>query len=203
MSVAWKAMAIAVVLALTSAACGRGDDDGGVATIDGGDAANGSSASPSVDPEDALAEFAECMRDNGIEDFPDPQIDEDGAIQIGIGGGGDDSPTEEDRQAIEEAMAACEELLPQGEGPGQIAEEDQAAAQDAAVEFAECMREHGIEEFPDPEFSDDGGILQQIGEGVDPESDEFREAEDACRPEFENALPGRGDGGEVSTNEAS
>ena len=202
MRVAWKAMAIALVLALTLAACGSGDDDGGVATIGGGDAASGSSASPSVDPEDALAEFAECMRENGIEDFPDPQIDEDGGIQIGTGGGDGEPPTEEDRQAIDDAMAACEDLLPQGEGLGQISEEDQAAAQDAAIEFAECMREHGIEEFPDPEFSDDGGILQQIGEGVDPDSDEFREADDACRTEFEDALPGSGDG-EVGTDEQS
>jgi hypothetical protein len=200
MRIAWKATAIAVVLAATLAACGNGDDDG-VATIGGSDTGSGSTASPSVDPEDALAEFAECMRENGIEDFPDPQIGEDGGIQIGAGGDGG-PPTEEDRQAIDDAMAVCEDLLPQGEGPGEISEEDQAAAQDAAVEFAECMREHGIEEFPDPEFSDDGGILQQIGDNVDPSSDEFREAEDACRSVLEDALPGRGEGGEVSTDEA-
>lgn len=203
MRIGWKATAIAVVLALALTACGRGDDGGGVATIDGGDTGSSSTASPSVDPEDALAEFAECMRENGIEDFPDPQIDEDGGIQIGVGAADGGPPTDEDRQALEDAMAACEDLLPQGEGPGDISEEEQAAAQDAAIEFAECMREHGIEEFPDPEFSDDGGILQEIGEEVDPTSDEFREAEDACRSVLEDALPGRGEGGEVSIDEAS
>ena len=43
--------------------------------------------------------------------------------------------------------------------------------------------------------------MQEIGEGIDPNSDEFREADEACRPALEQALPDLGDGGEVTTNE--
>jgi hypothetical protein len=56
------------------------------------------------------------------------------------------------------------------------------------LEFAQCMREHGID-MPDPQQG--GGIRIQRnsdgnvtnGEGViDPESPEFQAAEEACRP---------------------
>jgi hypothetical protein len=199
MSMGWKSVALAGVLSLTLAACGGGGSGDGVATLgDGDEAAATASASPSVDPEDALAEFAECMRDNGIEDFPDPTIDENGGIQIGIGGEGG-PPSEEDRQALTDAMEACQDLLPRGEGPGQISEEDRAAFQDALLEYAQCMRDHGID-MPDPEFTGDGGAMQQIGEGIDPEDPDFQAADEACRPVLEEALPG-GPGGEVTTDE--
>lgn len=201
----WKAKTIALVAALSLAlvACGGGDDgDDGVATLGDGEAAAGASASPSVDPEDALAEFAECMRENGVEDFPDPQIDENGGITIGIGDGepGEGRPSDVDRETLEVAMQECQPLLPQGGGPGEISEEDRAAFQDAMIEYAQCMRDNGIEEYPDPEFSG-GGAFQEIGEGVDPNSDEFRAADETCRPILEETIPDLGDGGEVTTDE--
>jgi hypothetical protein len=187
---------VLAAVALLGSACASGGDDDGVASL-GGEQAQGASASPSVDPEDALAAFAECMRENGVEDFPDPQIGSDGGITIGVGGG-DGSLDEEEAETIDEAMAACQDLLPQGQGPGGISEEDQAAFQDALVAYAGCMRDHGID-MPDPEFSG-GGALQQLGEDVDPESPEFQEADEACRPALEEALPegapGPGGGGD-------
>lgn len=189
---AWRAVAVTAVLSLTLAACASGDGDAGVASL-GGNEGTGASASPSVDPEEALAEFAECMRENGIEDFQDPVLGEGGEIQIGVGGpdGSEGRPSEEDREELQEAMEACNDLLPQDLGPRDISEEDQAAMQDAMLEFAQCMRDHGID-FPDPEFSGDGGAFQEIGDGVDPNSDEFQEAEEACRPIIEEVRP---DGG--------
>jgi hypothetical protein len=41
-----------------------------LATVD----AAGATAPPTSDPVAAAFEFAQCMRDNGIVDFPDPQI---------------------------------------------------------------------------------------------------------------------------------
>lgn len=38
----------------------------------------------------------------------------------------------------------------------------QAELEDAALKYAQCMRDHGID-MPDPEFSDDGGIGMRIG----------------------------------------
>lgn len=183
----------AIALVLVSCSNAEGD---GVATLDDGAAAAGdSSPSPAAEQEEALQAFAECMRDNGVEDFPDPQVGSDGRIEIGVGSG--DGPlSDEDAEAIDAAMEACRDLLPQGEGPAGISEEDQAALQDALVEYAQCMREHGID-MPDPDFSGDGGVLQQIGDGVDPDSSEFQEADEACRPALEDALPDGGGPGFV------
>jgi hypothetical protein len=186
-------IALVGALSVSLVACGGGNGGDGVATLGDGDAVASASASPSVDPEDALAEFAECMRENGVEDFEDPQVDSDGRIEIGVGSG--DGPlSNEDAETIDAAMEACQDLLPRGDGPAQISEEDQAALQDALVEYAECMREHGID-MPDPEFAGDGGFLQQIGEGIDPGSEEFQEADEVCRPALEDAMPGRFEGG--------
>lgn len=195
----WKVVAFVVAISLTLAACTSGDDgDDGVASLAGDEATEEASASPSVDPEDAVAEFAECMRDNGIEDFPDPVIDENGGITIGV----DEAPADGEEGArldedFQEAMGVCENLLPEDLGPGNISEEDQAVMQDAMLEFAQCMRDHGID-FPDPEFTD-GGAMQQIGDGVDPNDPEFQEAEEACRPIMDDARPG--DGPPESTTE--
>lgn len=191
----WKAMALAGACSLTLAACASGGGDDGVATLGQGDGSGAdASASPSVDPEDALAEFAECMRDNGIEDFPDPQIDENGGITIQApGGGGDGAPSEEDLEDLQAAMEACQDLLPQGLGPGEISEEDQAAFQDALLEYAQCMRDQGID-YPDPALSEGGGFIGG-GEGFDPNDPDFQAADEACRPILDDVFQGAGPGG--------
>lgn len=168
---------VPVVLAGLLAACGQGSDDDGVASL-GRNGATGSaaSASPSVDPEEALQAFAECMREHGLEDFPDPQIDGNGGIEISAGDPGDFG-----RAELDAAMQACEHLLPEGAGPGDgegPSAEEQAAMEDALLAYAQCMRDHGID-MPDPEFSG-GGVIQQGGD-FDPNDPEFEEADDACR----------------------
>jgi hypothetical protein len=184
----WRVLALAAALSLALAACGGGDGDDGVATL-GGDGGSEASASPSVDPEDALAEFAECVRDNGIEDFEDPTVNEDGGIEIGFGGGGD-PPSEAEQEEMQAAMEACGDLLPRGEGRGQISEEDQAAFEDALLGYARCMREQGID-MPDPEFSEGGGggSFVRIGEGADPSDPDFQAADEECRPILEGVFP--------------
>lgn len=199
----WKTVALAAGLSLLLAACAGGGGGGGVATL-GDEAAGAATASPSVDPEDALAEFAECMRENGIEDFPDPGISEDGGITIvGPGSGGEEpvagAPTEVDQEEMDAAMAACQELLPEGSGPGAgMSQEDQAALQDAMLEYAQCMRDHGID-MPDPEFSSDGGAftIEHGGDGLDPNDPDFQAADEQCRSVLEDVLPERAPGGDV------
>lgn len=60
------------------------------------------------------------------------------------------------------------------------AEPTPAAAdpQDAALTYSQCMREHGLSEFPDADA--EGRILLKLGT-IDPESALFRTAGDACR----------------------
>src|SRR5687768_18125310 len=63
-----------------------------------------SSPASSLDPNKALLTFAQCMRDNGVPNFPDPVDD-----GINLGGTGIDRNTPE----FKAAQKACEPLLPQ------------------------------------------------------------------------------------------
>ena len=61
----------------------------------------------------------------------------------------------------------------------QQTEEDQQAATAEMLEYAECMRDHGITNFPDPKPGE--GINVDAGTlGIDPNSPQFRAANDAC-----------------------
>jgi hypothetical protein len=165
-------IALLVIVAGLLAACGNGSDDDGVASLGSDEAAGDASPSSDVDQEEALQAFAECMREHGIEDFPDPQVDEDGGIQISA----PDDAAGFDREDLDAAMEACQDLLPQGLEGGPSAEE-QAALEDALLAYAQCMRDHGID-MPDPEFSG-GGVIQRGGD-IDPSDPAFQEADEAC-----------------------
>jgi hypothetical protein len=89
------------------------------------------------------ATFSACMRDHGVKDFPDP--DASGELTIDAVANGTSIDT--GSAAFEQALQACEELTPSGfTGRERTSEE-----QDGALAFAQCMREHGIKDFPDPE----------------------------------------------------
>src|SRR4051812_48808544 len=70
------------------AACGSSKKDSGIATAGGGKPAPAASAQPSgsADREEALRQFAQCMRDHGVQmNDPDPN---GGGFGFGGGGGG-------------------------------------------------------------------------------------------------------------------
>jgi hypothetical protein len=54
------------------------------------------------------------------------------------------------------------------------------------IRFADCMRSHGVPNFPDP--SSGGGINIPAGSGINPQSPAFRSAQHACS----KLLPGGG-----------
>jgi hypothetical protein len=58
----------------------------------------------------------------------------------------------------------------------------------AAIKFSECMRTHGVPNFPDP--SPGGGVQLSAGSGVNPSSPSFQGAQKACG----SLLPGGGPG---------
>lgn len=147
------------VLALAGAACGTNDD----APDDNG----GGGEAPLAD---ALA-YSECMRDNGLEDFPDPS--EDG------GGGGLTLPEgmDDESEEFQAAENACEDLMP-GPGPEDLIDADLFAE---LIRYAECMREQGIADFPDPE--EDGLNVHFDELGIDPDSEEYQAALTACEDE--------------------
>jgi len=168
-------LGLGLVLGLGAAACGGSPDGNGVATF-GGDGASaqqgtgGGSGSASKDPQQAALEFAKCMREHGV-DMPDPEVDSKGRIRVTVRAGRGQA----DPKKLEAAQRACGHLMGGGgEGPGKL----DPKAQDAMLAFARCMREHGID-MPDPTGN---GLLfnSKRGQGPDPSSSKFKEAERAC-----------------------
>jgi hypothetical protein len=174
------AAAVAVTapfILLALAACGGGGSSDDVASLGGSSQSgtNGTSTA-SKDPQEAALAFAKCMREHGI-DMPDPTGD--GGIQLNVAPG--------QRAAAEEAQKACQPIL-ESAAP-KLSEEQQSAMQDAALAFAKCMREHGID-MPDPQFGA-GGIVTQKGsagdQGFDPDDPRFQAAQKACQPIVDKA----------------
>lgn len=178
---------VAILILLT--ACGAAS---GVATIDGADDASPTAAASAgpEDPEEALYAFAECMREQGI-DMPDPVIrrsqagNEDGVV-TDEAEPGQAPPFDPNSDEFQAAQDECEHLL---EGLGALepggAQELSPEEEQALLDFAECMREHGIDM---PDRAAGGGV--QIGPGeegpsFDPFSDEFQSAREACEHHLE------------------
>ena len=93
-----------------------------------------------------------------------------------------------DRQVASLTTAAADDTTPgTDDASGTTAPSDPA---EAALQFAQCMREHGID-MPDPQFSGDGNFGIAISSGpddssnsggppFDPNSQEFKDANEAC-----------------------
>jgi hypothetical protein len=132
------------------------------------------SADRAREAREAGLKFAQCMREHGV-DMPDP-ASSGGRQQFKVGPGEDTTPEE-----FEEANKACEKYMKDVEPP-ELSEEQQQEFKEAALAHARCMREHGIENFPDPTFGENGEAQVRIvkGSGIDPEDPDFKEAEEAC-----------------------
>lgn len=129
-----------------------------------------------LSPEDAMLAYTQCMREHGV-DMPDP--DSSGHIILGEGIQNDPD--------YEQAHGACEEVLTQGQpkmGGGMDADQRQQM-----LDFASCMREHGID-MPDPDFGNGGGSIS-LGD-VDPGDPQVQAAADECQRDL--GMPEPGDG---------
>ncbi len=120
---------------------------------------------------DAARNYARCMRDNGVPDFPDP--DANGQLR----GPGHDKQNDPKFQA---AAEKCRALAPgsEHENTGDPAFVDQMR------KYSQCMRNNGVPDFPDP---DANGQLR--GAGHEKQNDPtFQAATEKCR----SSLPGGG-----------
>ena len=131
-----------------------------------------------TDEEQALA-FAECMRDEGV-DWPDPSTNADGSVDL-LGGQTLAQVAGSSPEATQAAADVCAPLI---EGasflPGGGSGAFDAETQDAFVEFAECLRDEGLE-VSDPDFSAGGNPLVGLfGPGFDPNDPDNAAAIDAC-----------------------
>jgi hypothetical protein len=175
---AGPAAAALIIAGLLVAACGEQSSGSRVAGEGSATSTPDGSSSGGSKRADGLA-YARCMRSHGVPNFPDPNSKGEITLDSSPGNGLDlDSPQ------MQSAMQACKDLQP---GPGK-AEQERAFAE--GLRFAKCMRANGVPDFPDPQPPGSGPTTQrnengsqgaQGSGGVDPESPQYKRAEQACR----------------------
>ena len=88
--------------------------------------------------------FSRCMRAHGVSDFPDPHVTvSPGRTSVAIRAVAKDKASPQFRNA----QQACQHLLP---GPESASPAQQQARARALLAFAQCLRSHGLSNFPDP-----------------------------------------------------
>ncbi|HEX4033704.1 MAG TPA: hypothetical protein VHX66_04605 [Solirubrobacteraceae bacterium] len=123
-----------------------------------GGGAAGSSPNVPSNPQLAALDYAECMRSHGVPKFPDPQAG--GGFTFRKGAGVDPSSP-----LFVAAQQKCAKFVPLGGlAPGtQTHPSQQALSQ--MLKAAQCMRRHGISDFPEPRTSIPSNIRAALGAG--------------------------------------
>ncbi|MFC7534542.1 hypothetical protein [Actinoplanes sp. GCM10030250] len=121
----------------------------GIAGCDSGSPAPTASASAGGQQLLALGqEWVRCLRDNGLTRMPDAELNQDGYLQFPIA---DDYNWKDDlrnHQSIIDTCRPIEDRYP----PNAFRPKEQYSAEDLRklAQYAECVRQHGLPEFPDP-----------------------------------------------------
>jgi hypothetical protein len=131
--------ATVIVAALTLAACGSSSKH------TGGETPYGPKSSPYA--------MSKCFRENGVSGFPDPSAGPSGGVGFnGVGFGSNGSIVVDGKlfngPVVRAADKACRAFLPSGPPPKLSASQEHQM-----VAMAECMRTHGVPNFPDPTFA--------------------------------------------------
>lgn len=179
------ARCVAALLLVTLAACS------------GGPAAS-PAATPSMSEADLLAigkELVQCMRDNGLPDIPDPYVEKNRLkLPEGEQEAMEDKYTEQQFDTAEQACQSVADKLPQGAiengegekgagpapGPGDV---------EALTKFAECLRQNGVPEWPDPAADGRFPLQGTPLEKENPEdSPRLKGALEACRQHWTGGI---------------
>jgi hypothetical protein len=134
----WPLAAFATV-ALIGAGCSNGSAETGTGTGTASSAGTASSSgtggTTKATDRDNAVKFAECIRAHGVSDFPDPNAKNQFEYGVSV------SPA-----VWKQATTACEDLQP----PGTLSGKRTPKQQSASLRFAQCIRENGVKDFPDP-----------------------------------------------------
>jgi hypothetical protein len=127
--------------ALIGSGCGSNTATGTASSgSNTGNGAGSSSASNAAHTQattkrEKAVKFAECVRAHGVPHFPDP--DASGDFNFGV---------DVSAAVFTNAVNACKALQP----PGSLSSKRSTSQQSAALRFAQCVRAHGLPDFPDP-----------------------------------------------------
>jgi hypothetical protein len=128
--------------------------------------------------------LAQCMRGHGVPDFPDPDgsgsytLTSTGSIE-GAGG----SSVDINSSQAQAAYGDCRHLLPGGPSVSQLEQieqqeqQRQAKALPTLLKYSQCMRSHGVPDFPSPGQSAAPGNRAAIN----PDSPQYLAAARACQ----------------------
>lgn len=157
-----KAMILVAGLLLAGTITGCGGNGSGDPSV-----ATGQGATASVSASFDGAKYSKCMRDNGMDWFPDVTSADQKVTE----------PDGVDQKKMQAAVAACREYAPAGASAGA-----QKGGPDRSVSlrFAQCMRDNGVSNFPDPSAN---GTFPKAD--VDHDSSTFQAASKKCQ----NILP--------------
>jgi hypothetical protein len=149
------ARAAAVIIAtaalgLLAAACSTSASSGASSSSAGASSAASSSSSDPASSQ--LVAYSQCMRSHGVPNFPDPTsvgLPKANPQQFGVSS-----------SQLQAAQAACAHLLPNASSFQQQAQQCMVAGNcppalvhqmlTAERKFAQCMRSHGVPNWPDP-----------------------------------------------------
>ncbi|GAB2925015.1 hypothetical protein GCM10027280_10350 [Micromonospora polyrhachis] len=174
-----RALVLGLLTLVAVAGCGGNDDGDGVATAGGQASASASAGAkagtgPENERENAL-KFSQCVRENGVPNFPDPELKENGDISLSL-------PEGADPAKVKAAEEKCKQYQPNGGEPRKA--DPQVLEQ--LRQYSKCMRENGVLHFPDP--TDQG--LQIDNNVVNPEDPKVKAAERACNKHIPPPPPG-------------
>jgi hypothetical protein len=125
-------------------------------------------------------QYAQCMREHGLPSYGDPSVRDGRLHGFEVPPGG--PPPEDQERAADEACKHILDTLPPAVTDDEPSEQEVAEL----VEFAKCMREHGVPEWPDPKS--DGSFPIQ-GTPLAAKTDErVSTANRACRQHAKNGL---------------
>ncbi len=197
---AWRLLLVVPALALILSACSSGSTDQ-VATLSGDSAS--ASATPTLSAaqrEQMALQFSQCMRKNGVPNFPDPTVDQNGNLVLrppaGIAG-----LSTGDLQTLRTAFQACSQYA-EGLRAG-FSGQDRQQMEDAILAFAQCMRANGYN-MPDPQFGSQPSAGASPGDGgpfgsINRNDPAFQKAFSACQDKLPG-FGGRGLGGGPSAS---
>jgi hypothetical protein len=179
------AIAMVALISLISAGCsnapaetgtGSGGGNQNAAAVTGTGSSGGNTNAAT---REQAVKFAECMRVNGVREFPDPNAS--GEFVYGIQRGTSLDPS---TAAWKNAIGACKDLQPAGFMSKRSPEQ-----QENALKFAQCMRDNGVKDFPDP--TPDGPLIDTTSMGKGARSiPGLQAAMEKCRDVFAGALGG-------------
>ena len=122
-----------IAMVVLISACGASAPAGG-----GG----GGDGDPAASAHAKAVKFAECIRSNGVSEFPDP----DASGQFAYGIPSYSSPLNPSSAAWQHAIGACKTLEPARFIPTSFTPKQLSAR----LKFAQCVRANGVPDFPDP-----------------------------------------------------